>query len=122
MSYHKVVLAGNVVRLPEMRFLPSGEAVTNFTVAVSYGFGEHKKTIWFNVSVFGKQAESCNTFLKKGSKCLVDGTIYPGDDGNPRTWEDKEGNPHATYEITAQTVRFLSSHDPESSDDIEVPF
>jgi single-strand DNA-binding protein len=126
--YHKIIIVGNVGRDPEMRFIPSGQAVTTFSVAVTDGFGDRKKTIWFKVAAWDKLAETCNNFLKKGSKVLVEGRINADESGNPRTWEDKEGNPHATYEITAQTVRFLSNRDEVTGhasdliDEDEIPF
>jgi single-strand DNA-binding protein len=107
--YHKIIIVGNLGRDPEMRFIPSGQAVTSFSVAVTDGFGDRKKTIWFRVSAWDKQAETCNNFLKKGSKVLVEGRINADDSGNPRTWTRQDGSTGASYEITAQTVRFLSS-------------
>ena len=107
--YHKIIIVGNLGRDPEMRFIPSGQAVTSFSVAVTDGFGDRKKTIWFKVSAWEKQAETCNNFLKKGSKVLVEGRINADDSGNPRTWSRQDGSTSASYEITAQTVRFLSS-------------
>jgi len=107
--YHKIIIVGNLGRDPEMRFIPSGQAVTSFSVAVTDGFGDRKKTIWFKVSAWDKQAETCNNFLKKGSKVLVEGRMNADDSGNPRTWSRQDGSTSASYEITAQTVRFLSS-------------
>ena len=107
--YHKIIIVGNLGRDPEMRFIPSGQAVTSFSVAVTDGFGDRTKTIWFKVSAWDKQAETCNNFLKKGSKVLVEGRINADDSGNPRTWSRQDGSTSASYEITAQTVRFLSS-------------
>jgi single-strand DNA-binding protein len=131
--YHKIIIVGNLGRDPEMRFIPSGQAVTTFSVAVSDGFGDRKKTIWFRVSAWEKQAETCNNFLKKGSKVLVEGRMNADDSGNPRTWTRQDGSTSASYEITAQTVRFLSSRSdgPTESDasfsespveDDEIPF
>lgn len=61
--YHTIILVGNVGRDPEMRYTPNGSAVTSFSVAVSDGFGDRKKTIWFRVSAWEKLAETTNTFL-----------------------------------------------------------
>jgi single-strand DNA-binding protein len=121
--YHKIIIVGNLGRDPEMRFIPSGQAVTSFSVAVTDGFGDRKKTIWFKVSAWDKQAETCNNFLKKGSKVLVEGRINADDSGNPRTWSRQDGSTSASYEITAQTVRFLSSRGDggESSSYSELP-
>jgi single-strand DNA-binding protein len=114
--YHKIIIVGNLGRDPEMRFIPSGQAVTTFSVAVSDGFGDRKKTIWFRVSAWEKQAETCNNFLKKGSKVLVEGRLNADDSGNPRTWSRQDGSTGTSYEITAQTVRFLSSKTDSTTD------
>lgn len=107
--YHTIIIVGNAGRDPEMRYTPSGEPVTNFSVAVSDGFGEKKKTIWFRVSAWGKTAESVNSFLKKGHKVLVEGRLLADANGNPRTFQRSDNTTTASFEITANTVRFLSS-------------
>jgi len=122
MTYHTVILAGNLGRDPEMRYTPAGQAVTNFSIAVNDDYtnnnGERvKRTIWFRVSAWGKTGETCNQYLKKGSKCLVEGrlTADPAT-GGPRIWQAQDGTSRASFEISAQTVRFLSSRtDTESS-------
>lgn len=115
MSFHTIVITGNLGGDPEMRYTPSGQAVTNFSVAVNESFtnsnGERiKRTIWFRISAWGKQAEICNQYLKKGRMVLVEGrmTVDPNT-GGPRIWTGQDGSPRASYEVTAQTVRFLSS-------------
>lgn len=113
MSYQKIVIVGNLGRDPELRYTPDGKAVTQLNVATSRKWtgsdGQlQKETIWFNVSVWGKQAESCNQWLKKGSTVLVDGRLSPDRATNePRIYQDKQGNYRASYEITANDVRFL---------------
>ena len=115
MSYHTVILVGNLGRDPEMRYTPSGQAVTNFSVAVNDNFtssnGEKvERTIWVRVSTWGKQAETCNQYLKKGSKVLVEGRLTAdAATGGPRIWNSQDGSPRASFEVNAQTVRFLSS-------------
>lgn len=115
MSYHTIVIAGNLGRDPEMRFTPSGQAVTNFSIAVNESFtnnnGEKvKRTIWFRITAWGKQAEICNQYLKKGRMVLVEGRITADPNtGGPRVWSGPDGQPRASFEISAQTVRFLSS-------------
>lgn len=115
MSFHTTILVGNLGRDPEMRYTPSGQAVTSFSVAVSEAYtnanGEKmKRTTWFRVTAWGKQAETCNQYLKKGSKVLVEGRIT-GDPntGGPKIWTRQDGTAGASFEITATTVRFLSS-------------
>lgn len=134
--YQSITIVGNLGRDPEMRYTPSGQAVTNFSVATSRNYtnsnGERiDETIWFRVSTFGKTAETCNQYLRKGSKVLVEGRMN-GDNatGGPRVYQRQDGKWAASFEITANTVRFLSSRsevsegggysDPGDGDD--VPF
>ena len=114
MSFHTIILVGNLGRDPEMRYTPSGQAVTNFSVAVNDNFtssnGEKvERTIWVRVSTWGKQAEICNQYLKKGRKVLVEGRLVTDPNtGGPRIWERQDGTKNASFEVSAQTVRFLS--------------
>jgi single-strand DNA-binding protein len=123
MSYHTIVIAGNLGRDPEMRYTPSGQAVTNFSIAVNESYtnnnGERvKRTIWFRITAWGKQAEICNQYLKKGRMVLVEGRVTADPNtGGPRVWNGQDGQPRASFEISAQTVRFLSSR----SDDGDMP-
>jgi len=119
--YHTLIIVGNVGKDPEMRFTPSGQAVTSFSVATNReyttGNGEKvKETIWFRITTWGKQAEVCNQYVKKGMKVLVDGRLTPDKaTGGPRVWQKNDGTPAASFEVTAGTVRFLSSRG-ETSD------
>lgn len=107
--FHEIIIVGHLGRDPEMRYTPEGEPVTSFSVATQSGFGEHKKTLWFRISAWGKQAESCNQYLKKGAKALVIGRLNADERGGPRIWTDRDGLARASFEVTASTVRFLSS-------------
>jgi single-strand DNA-binding protein len=113
--YHTLILVGNVGRDPEMRYTPSGAPVTSFSVATSRQYtansGETvKETIWFRVTTWGKQAEVCNQYVKKGSKVLVEGRLTAdANTGGPRVWTAQDGTPRASFEVTANMVRFLSS-------------
>jgi single-strand DNA-binding protein len=115
MAFHTLILVGNLGKDPEMRYTPSGQAVTNFNVATSRQYTDSngqmvKETIWFRVSVWGKQAETCNQYLKKGSKVLVEGRLIPDlNSGGPRVYTRQDGSAGSTFEISAATVRFLSS-------------
>jgi single-strand DNA-binding protein len=117
--YHTIIIVGNLGRDPEMRYTPSGQAVTNFNVATNRQYtgsdgSPVKETIWFRVSTWGKQAETCNQYLKKGSKVLVEGRLNPDPDtGGPRIWTRQDGSAAASFEITANTVRFLTSRGEE---------
>jgi single-strand DNA-binding protein len=114
MSYQKLVIVGNLGRDPEMRYTPSGQAVTNLSVATNRSYnnsnGERvKETTWFRVSVWGRQAEACNQYLKTGSQVLVEGRMNQDNEtGGPRIWTGDDGQPRASFEITARQVTFLS--------------
>ena len=113
--YHTIIVAGNLGKEPEMRYTPSGQAVTSFSVATSRNYtGQNgqqvKETIWFRVSAWGKLAETCHNYLHKGSKVLVEGRLTPDPaTGAPRIWTSKDGRQGSSYEVSASTVRFLSS-------------
>lgn len=90
---HKITIIGNLGRDPEMRYIPSGESVTSFSVASSRRYrtpdGEQRdETTWFNISAWGRQAEICNQYLTRGSQVYIEGIpstrIYQGNDGQPR--------------------------------------
>ncbi len=121
MSFHTIIIVGNLGRDPEMRYAPNGNAVTSLNVASNRQYTDSsgqkvKETTWFRVSVWGKQAESCNTYLQKGSSVLVEGELRPDKEtGGPRTYTRNDGSTGASYEVTARTVRFLSSR--SGSDD-----
>jgi single-strand DNA-binding protein len=112
--YHTIIIVGNLGKDPEMRYTPSGQAVTNFNVATSRKYTGSdgtlvQETIWFRISVWGKQAETTNQYLRKGSKVLVEGRLIPdAKTGGPRIWQGQNG-PGANFEVSASTVRFLSS-------------
>ena len=110
--WHKITIVGRLGKDVELRYTPDGKAVASFSVAVDDGFGENKKTIWFRVSVWGKQAEPCNQYLKQGSIVLVDGRLTPDPKtGGPRVWKRQDGTIGTSFEIVADTVRFLSPRD-----------
>jgi single-strand DNA-binding protein len=119
MSYHIILIVGNLGRDPEMRYTPSGQAVTNLSVATDSSYtnsqGEKvKRSEWFKVATWGKTAEACNQYLRTGSKVLVEGHMVADEKGNPRSFTRKDGSPGATFEVNASTVRFLSSRSDES--------
>lgn len=112
--FQTVIIVGNLGRDPEMRYIPSGKPVTSFSVATNRQYTNNagetiKETIWFRVSAWDKTAETCNQYLKKGSKVLVEGrlTADPAT-GGPRIWTGQDGSPRASFEVTAGTVRFLT--------------
>jgi len=105
--YQNTVVVGHLGRDPEMRYLPSGTPVTSFSVATTRKWTNaegqpQEKTTWFRVSVFGKQAESCNQYLAKGRLVLVEGDV------DINVWTDKTSNEaRGGLELRARTVRFL---------------
>jgi single-strand DNA-binding protein len=114
MSFHTIIIVGNLGKDPEMRYAPNGNAVTSFSVASNRQYTDSsgqkvKETTWFRVSVWGKQAESTNTYLQKGSSVLIEGELRSDKEtGSPRTFTRSDGSTGASYEITARTVRFLT--------------
>jgi len=115
--YHTIIIVGNLGKDPEMRYTPSGQPVTSFSVATNRQYtgnnGEMvKETIWFRVTTWGKSAETCNQYLKKGSKVLVEGRLTPDKaTGGPRVWTKQDGTAGASFEVNASTVRFLSGRE-----------
>ena len=131
--YQKVIIVGNLGRDPEMRYTPGGQPVTNFSVATNRRYtasnGEKvDETIWFRVSSWGNLAETCNKYLSKGRKVLVEGRLTADTEtGGPRIWTDKQTNqPRTSFEIAAVNVQFLGDgefqggNDPQ--DDGDEPF
>jgi single-strand DNA-binding protein len=116
--YQKIIIVGNLGSDPEMRYMPNGNAVTNFSVAsnrrwTDQASGEpREETTWFRVSVWGKQAETANQYLSRGQKVLVEGRLRPDPQtGSPRTFQRQDGSVGASYEVTADSIRFLSSRE-----------
>ena len=114
--YQKVIIAGNLGGDPEMRYMSDGTAVTNFSVATSRRWTnkasgqQQEETIWFRVSVWGRQAETANEYLSKGRQVLVEVRMKPDPQtGGPRIWTGQDGAPRASFEITADTVKFIGS-------------
>jgi single-strand DNA-binding protein len=112
--YQQIMIMGHLGKDPEMRYTESGKAVTTFSVAVGRKFTQRNgekvdETTWFRVSVFGNLAEVCNKFLKKGSAVLVPGILKSDPEtGGPRVYQRQDGTYAASYEITADTVKFIS--------------
>lgn len=105
---NKVMLIGNLGRDPEMRALPSGEQVANFSIATTRKWKDRsgqkqEETEWHNIAVFGRTAEACGQYLTKGKKVYVEGRI------RTRSWDDKTtGEKKYRTEVVAESVQFLS--------------
>jgi len=99
---NKVILVGNLGKDPEIRYMPSGGAVANITLATSESWrdkttGEQKeKTEWHSVSIFGKLAEIAGEYLRKGSQIYIEGALQT------RKWQDQSGNDRYTTEVVVQ--------------------
>ncbi len=120
---NKVMVIGRLGQDPEMRYMPSGDPVANFSVATSEYFRNkegqrQEKTEWFRVVVYGKQAENVNTYLKKGSQVYVEGSL------RTQKWQDKQGIDRTTVEINARTIQFLDRRGdgPASNDGYSQPY
>jgi len=133
-SINKVILVGNLGNDPEVKYLPSGEAVANISLATTEKWkdknsGEMKEaTEWHRVSFFGKVAEIVGQYLKKGAAVYVEGSIHT------RKWKDKEGQDRYTTEIKARDLQMLGGRSapqenaktpvpkPRADEDDSIPF
>ncbi len=105
-SVNKVILVGNLGRDPEMRYLPSGDAVATFSIATTETWKDkngqkQEQTEWHRISMFGKQAEVAGQYLKKGSSVYIEGRLQT------RKWTDSAGNERQTTEIRADRMQML---------------
>lgn len=106
---NKVILIGNLGKDPETRYMPSGKAATNFTVATSERFKDREtgepqeRTEWHRISTFDRLAEIAAEYLKKGSKVYIEGRL------RTRKWQDKEGKDRTTTEIVADQLQMLDA-------------
>ncbi len=99
---NKVMLIGRLGKDPELKYFPDGSPFANFTVATSEIYKDkegnrQEKTEWHNVSISGRMAENCNTYLAKGSLVYIEGSIQT------RKWTDKEGQERYITQINART-------------------
>lgn len=114
-SFNKVILIGNLGKDPELKFLPSGKPVANFSIATSEKWkdkstGETKEqTEWHNIVIFGNLAEICGQYLKKGSSVFVEGRLQT------RKWQDKNGQDRYTTEIIANEMKMLGGRGDQPS-------
>ncbi len=104
---NKIMLIGNLGRDPEMNYTPNGNAVTKFSLAVNRvtkaQSGERQdETDWFNIVVWDRLAETCNTYLKKGSKVYIEGRL------SQRKYTDKTGAERTAVEVIAKEMEMLT--------------
>jgi single-strand DNA-binding protein len=105
-ALNKVQIIGNLGRDPEFKSLPSGQTVCNFTVAVTERYKnregvQQETTEWFNVQFWGKQAEICNQYLKKGMPLYVEGKL------RTRSWDDESGKKQYRTEVIGDNFQML---------------
>ncbi|MBT8092725.1 MAG: single-stranded DNA-binding protein [Gammaproteobacteria bacterium] len=104
---NKVIIVGNLGQDPETRYMPSGAAVTNFTVATNESWkdkqtGEQKdRTEWHRVAMFNRLAEIAAEYLRKGSQVYIEGKL------RTRKWQGQDGNDRYTTEIIADEMQML---------------
>lgn len=122
--FHRIILAGHLGVDPLLRYTVQGQAVTSFSVATNRYWTDahgqqHEETVWIRVSTWGRLAEICNQYLRKGRPVLCEGrlTVDP-ETGGPRLWKGADGIWRASYEMTATEVRFLGRRD--GADEAEV--
>ena len=113
-SVNKVILVGNLGRDPEMRFMPNGEAVCNFSIATTDNWKDkagvkQERTEWHNIVMYRKLAEIAGEYLKKGSSVYVEGRLQT------RKWQTKEGQDRYTTEIIADSMQMLGGRNAGSA-------
>ena len=109
-SVNKVIVLGNLGKDPDLRHLPNGDAVCNFSLATTESWKDKEgnkqdKTEWHNVVIFRKLAEIAGEYLKKGRPVYIEGRLQT------RKWQDKEGKDRYTTEIVADQMQMLGSRD-----------
>jgi len=120
-SLNAVYLAGNLCADPEVRYVPSGDAVANLRLAVTRRYrtqsGEQKdETLFITVVAWGRQAEVCGEYLRKGSPVLVEGQLQQ------RSWETQEGDKRSVVEVRARRVQFIGGKGTASAEEGEESF
>lgn len=106
-TLNKVMMIGNLTRDPEMRYLPSGQGVASFSIALNRAYqspqGEKKEEVSFiRVVAWAKLAEICSQYLKKGNPVFVEGRLQS------RSWEAQDGTKKSTVEVVATNIQFLN--------------
>lgn len=108
-SLNKVILIGNLGRDPEVRYMPNGEAVVNFSIATSESWNDRQsgqrvdRTEWHNITMYRRLAEIAGQYLKKGSQVYIEGRIQS------RKYTDKDGIERTAYDIIGNEMKMLGS-------------
>ena len=115
--YQRIILIGRLGRDPESRVTPDGTPVTSFSVATDRHWTDangqqQSRTTWFRVVAFRRLAETCAEYLGKGQLVMVEGELQ-----EPKPYVGRDGAWHASLDVTAQAVKFLSSKGERASED-----
>ena len=118
MSVNKVILVGRLGKDPEVRYMPNGEAVANFSIATSESWKDKNgervtKTEWHNIALYRKMAEIAGQYLKKGSQVYIEGKIQS------RKYTGKDGIERTAYEIIGSEMKMLGGN--TGTDSVPVP-
>lgn len=114
-SVNKVILVGNLGRDPEVRYMPNGDAVANYSIATTETWKDkngmrQEKTEWHNIVMYRRLAEIAGEYLKKGSSVYIEGRLQT------RKWQDKQGNDRYTTEIVADQMQMLGGRNSGGGD------
>ena len=120
-SVNKVILMGNLGKDPEVRFMPNGDAVCNFSIATTDSWKDkaaerQEKTEWHNIVIYRRLAEIAGEYLKKGRPVYIEGRLQT------RKWQTKEGQDRYTTEIIADSMQMLGGRDsaaPQENSGVE---
>lgn len=119
MSYNKVILVGNLSRDIELRYTNGGTALAKTAIATTRKFssnGEKKEEVCFvDITFFGKSAEIANQYLRKGSKCLVEGRLMF------EQWTDQQGQKRSKHSVTVESMQMLDSKADTKHDTTQPP-
>ena len=126
-QYNKLTFVGHLGGDPEMRYTPSGTAVTTFNVACNDQYTNDRGetvsvTTWFRCAAWGKLGEVCNQYLHKGSKVLIEGRLTPDKStGRPRIWTRQDGTATADYELKILEIHVLDNRNGNGNAEPPVP-
>lgn len=114
-NYHSTTIVGHLGGDPEVRYLPNGDAVCNFTVAVTESWtkdgNKKEQTTWYRVNAFKKLAEICGEYLKKGTQVMIVGKMVS------RKWTDKDGAEQTSWELRADTMQMFGKAESQPRQD-----
>ncbi|MBP7088369.1 MAG: single-stranded DNA-binding protein [Candidatus Omnitrophica bacterium] len=118
-NFNKVLLVGNLTKDPELRYTPSGVAVTTLRLAVNRSFKDRggqtqKDTCFVNVVVWSQMAEVCNQYLQKGRQVFIEGRLQS------RSWKNSEGQNRSTIEVVASRVQFMPQGARQEEQEIDL--